>query len=216
MAREKLGARKSSFINANVEDRLNGDEFRLGRQAFDTLEAGSGGIEPSPGPNTDAISLTNGVAYTQNFDTLPSTGTAHTALPTDWFFSETGSLANTQFSAGTGSSGTGDTYSFGVAGVNVVTERALGNLGSGNMVPVFGASFSNASGATITELLISYIGELWRLGEITGRQDRLDFQYSLNATSLTTGTWVDVNQLDFATPNTTGVVGARDGNSSGN
>ena len=44
---------------------------------------------------------------------------------------------------------------------------------------------------------------------------QLDFQYSLDATSLTTGTWVNVNALDFLTPNTA-TVGAKDGNAVGN
>ena len=40
----------------------------------------------------------------------------------------------------------------------------------------------------------------------------MDFQYSLNATSLTTGNWIDVNALDFTAPVTTAVTGALDGN----
>jgi parallel beta-helix repeat protein len=70
-------------------------------------------------------------------------------------------------------------------------------------------------GATITQLLISYNGEQWRLGA-TGRVDRLDFQYSTNATSLTTGTWVDADTLDFTAPVTAGTVGALDGNAAAN
>ena len=43
---------------------------------------------------------------------------------------------------------------------------------------------------------------MWRAGVNTaGRAaDRLDFQLSTNATSLTTGTWVDYNSLDFSQP----------------
>jgi hypothetical protein len=37
--------------------------------------------------------------------------------------------------------------------------------------------------------------------------DRLDFQYSLNATSLTTGTWLNDDNLDFIAPLTSGTVG---------
>ncbi len=39
----------------------------------------------------------------------------------------------------------------------------------------------------------------------TGRADRLDFQYSLDATSLSNGTWTDVDALDFSSPFTTTV-----------
>jgi predicted extracellular nuclease len=61
---------------------------------------------------------------------------------------------------------------------------------------------------------VAYTGEQWRLGT-AARTDRIDFQYSLNATSLTTGTWVDVDTLDFTTPNTA-TTGAKDGNAAGN
>src|SRR6185503_10448274 len=41
------------------------------------------------------------------------------------------------------------------------------------------------------------------------------FQYSLNASSLTSGTWINAPSLDFLTPNLTG-AGAHDGNLSAN
>ena len=157
------------------------------------------------------ISLTTfGAAYTQNFDSLASTGTSST-LPAGWLISEIGTsaLANGAYTAGTGSSNSGDTYSFGNAGS---TDRALGSLNSGSNNPTFGASFTNDTGGTITGLTIAYTGEQWRLGA-SGRTDRLDFQASGDATSLTTGSWLDVNQLDFNAPISTGTVGALDGNS---
>ena len=158
------------------------------------------------------VSLSSfGVPYTQNFNTLASTGTSST-LPTGWTFSETGSNANGLYATGTGSSNTGDTYSFGSSGSS---ERALGGLRSGNLIPLFGVEFRNDSGSTIASLAIAYTGEQWRLGT-TNRADRLDFQYSLDATSLTTGTWQDYNTLDFTSPSTSGSVGARNGNDSAN
>jgi len=58
---------------------------------------------------------------------------------------------------------------------------------------------------------------MWRAG-VTNRNaaDRLDFQLSANATSLTTGTWVDYNSLDLNSPNINATAGALIGNSSGN
>jgi predicted extracellular nuclease len=156
------------------------------------------------------VSLAGG-AYTQNFNTLAITGTSGT-LPAGWLFSESGTNANALYTAGTGSSNTGDTYSFGTAS-NV--ERALGGLQSGSLIPTIGAAFTNNTGGTVTSLAIAYTGEQWRLGA-TGRADRIDFQYSLNATSLTTGTWTDVNNLDFTGPITAGTVGALDGNLAAN
>src|SRR4029079_1171430 len=46
--------------------------------------------------------------------------------------------------------------------------------------------------------------------------DRLDFQLSTNAASLTTGTWVDYNGLDFNSPNINTTLGALNGNAPGN
>ena len=153
-----------------------------------------------------AIKLT-GTTYTENFDTLVSSGTSST-LPDGWVFSEAGTSANATYTAGTGSSNTGDTYSFGASGS---PERAIGGLQSGSLVPTLGASFTNDTGSTITALNIAYTGEQWRLGTLN-RADRLDFQYSLDASSLTTGAWTDVDALDFTAPVTTGTVGLIDGN----
>ena len=103
-----------------------------------------------------------------------------------WDFLETGINANTTYTAGTGSGNAGDTYSFGAA---ASTERAFGRLLSGSLTPVIGAQFTNNTGATITSLDIAYTGEQWRAGvENRGAADRLDFQLSTDATSLSTGT----------------------------
>ncbi|MDX2099293.1 MAG: ExeM/NucH family extracellular endonuclease, partial [Leptolyngbyaceae cyanobacterium bins.59] len=146
-------------------------------------------------------------SYSETFDSLASSGTS-SVLPLDWVFLETGTNANSLYTAGTGSGNTGDTYSFGATGS---TERALGGLQSGSLIPFFGVSFTNTTGSPLTSLTVQYRGEQWRLGTL-GRADRLDFQYSLNATALTTGTWVDVDALDFSSPTTTGTVGLLDGN----
>jgi uncharacterized repeat protein (TIGR01451 family) len=151
------------------------------------------------------------VPYTQDFTTLASSG-ASSNRPAGWEFVESGTNANATYTAGTGSSNTGDTYSFGAA---ASADRALGGLQSGSLVPLVGGFFSNDTGSTITSLEIAYTGEQWRLGALA-RIDRLDFQYSLNATSLNTGTWVDVDALDFIAPTSAGAVGALDGQSAAN
>jgi hypothetical protein len=153
-----------------------------------------------------------GTAFTEDFDTLANS-TASATLPTGWYLSESGGNADPTYTAGTGSGNAGDTYSFGSA---ASTDRALGGLQSGSLIPTFGAQLQNNTGTTITSLLIAYVGEMWRLGTSDRGADRLDFQYSLDATSLTTGTWTDVDTLDFSTPNLTGTAGLRDGNAAGN
>jgi hypothetical protein len=63
-----------------------------------------------------AISLT-GTAYTQFFDSLANSGTSNTSLPEGWEITESGAGArdNEQYAADTGTSNTGDTYSYGSA-----------------------------------------------------------------------------------------------------
>lgn len=155
--------------------------------------------------NVNAVDAAN----TQNFDTLANSGTANPLNIAGWSMTETGGGArdNEQYAGDTGSSNTGDTYSYGASGS---AERALGALRSGTLISTFGACFVNNTGAAIEALDVAYAGEQWRLGT-TARADRIDFQYSLNATDLVTGTWTDVDTLDFATPDT-GTVGAKDGN----
>jgi Predicted extracellular nuclease len=164
-----------------------------------------------------SVSLTTlDSAYTQDFNTLAITGTTNTTLPTGWDLIETGggTRDNEQYAADNGGSTTGDTYSY---GATANTERAYGGLRSGTLIPVIGASFTNNTGATITTLDVAYMGEQWRAGVTNrGAADRIDFQLSTNATSLTTGTWIDSDNLDFNSPNIAATAGALDGNAPGN
>src|SRR6476619_2522247 len=144
------------------------------RIAFAVLAA----VVLAPMAHGQCVSLTSlGTAYTQNFDTLSNTAgstTNNLTIP-GWAMTETGGGArdNEQYAVDTGGSTTGDTYSYGAAGS---TDRALGELRSGTLIPNFGAAFTNNSGATITSLLISYDGEQWRLGSVhTTVLERLDF-----------------------------------------
>jgi uncharacterized protein (TIGR03437 family) len=148
--------------------------------------------------------------YLENFDGLAQSGVS-SATPRVWTRAETGANANSTYTANNGSSNTSDTYSYGTTGSS---ERALGSLRATTFVPTIGTFYRNDTGFPINTLQIAYTGEQWRLGT-AGRTDRLDFQYSTNATSLTTGTWTDVDALDFTTPNTT-TTGAKDGNDAAN
>lgn len=150
--------------------------------------------------------------YVQNFDTLANTGTS-SLLPGGFEIFERGSAANALYTAGTGSNNAGDTYSFGAAGS---TDRALGGLQSGALIPLFGIQFTNMLGRTISALNISFVGEQYRLGAL-GRVDRLAFEFSTTATTLgaTTG-FTPLTSLDFVAPTTAGTVGALDGNAAAN
>lgn len=144
--------------------------------------------------------------YTQDFDTLANGGTS-SVLPAGWALAESGANADASYAAGNGSSNAGNTYSFGAQGS---TERALGALGSGNLVPSFGVQFTNGLGAVVTDLSIAYFGELWRIGT-SGNLNGLRFAYSLDATSLANGTYIGLAGLDYAIA-PVGAQGARDGN----
>ena len=154
------------------------------------------------------VNLTNiGQPYLQNFDSLLSSSSG-TAMPAGWQFAESGSSADGIYNTGTGTNNSGNTYSFGNS-----SDRAIGSLRSTNLFPVYGAALRNNTGSIITHLGINYSGEQWRLGA-AGRLDKLDFQYSLNATNVSdaSATWIDVDQLDFIAQITSGALGALDGN----
>ena len=156
------------------------------------------------------LSLTS-TTYTQNFDTLASSGTSG-ALPTGFQISETGTSAAVDglYTAGTGSSATGDVYSFGLDGS---TDRALGSVFSGTNSSLFGAVFTNGLGSTITALTFNFAGEQWRSAAATS--DRLDFQYRLSGGAVDTGTWLDFNSLDIVAL-VNGTTGALNGNLAAN
>ncbi len=166
---------------------------------------------------TGTISITTlGATYQQNFDSLSNTAgsTTNTALPAGWYITETGGGArdNEQYAVDTGGSTTGDIYSYGAA---AATDRALGQLRSGTLIPFIGAQFTNNSGSDAGSMTVSYNGEQWRFGGVHSTvAERMDFQISFNATGAgdTAATWIDVNSLDFSPSVTAGTAGALNGN----
>lgn len=152
--------------------------------------------------------------YTQDFNTLATSGTSK-LLPTGWQLDERGtSSAGSDDAYATVNANTGTAYAFGTG-----TERALGSVTSVNATPIlFGAFFTNALGGTIESIALDYFGEQWRLG--SAKSDVLSFEYSLNATSLSNGSWTAFKPLDFASiKNGTGsgsASSALDGNAAAN
>jgi trimeric autotransporter adhesin len=173
------------------------------------INTASAGISITDNGDIDAIPYT-GTTYTQNFNTLATSGLA-TYVVSGWGLFETGTNANFSYSASDGTPNSGNTYSFGT-GTNA--DRAFGGLRSGSLIPLVGGKFINNTGSTVNSLTVTYTGEQWRSGTAS-RVDKLDFQYSTDATSLSTGTWTDVDALDFTSPNNA-AVGALDGNLSAN
>ncbi len=158
-----------------------------------------------------SVSITGGVPAVQSFDTMASAGNAST-LPGGWFLLE--SSGNTEYTADNGSAISGTTYSYGATGNS---ERAFGSIRSGSNAPTIGARLQNDTGATLSEVLVGFTKEQWRVGN-TSSVDRMDFQYSLNATSIGDGaaTWIDVDALDVTSIITNGAATALDGNAPAN
>src|SRR6185369_6113810 len=75
--------------------------FSLGFLIFTSLAAGLvWHIAFAITTGTGTVSLTSiGTPQTQDFNTLASTGTANSTLPTGWYFDETGTGANTTYRA---------------------------------------------------------------------------------------------------------------------
>ena len=136
----------------------------------------------------------SGVNFTENFNTLSMNGTNNSSVPPEFKFVE--SPGNLTYSADDGSSSTADTYSYGTSGSS---DRALGELTSAGVQSTIGACFVNNTNHPFTSFTIGYTGEEWRLAA-TGTVDSLDFQYSTDATSVSMGTFIDVDALDFFTP----------------
>src|SRR6266404_952550 len=161
-------------------------------------------VQPSSAITNGGSITALGVPLTENFNTLASTGTGLTwtdnsTIP-GWY------STRTTYNSGTGSSNTGALYSFGVAGTNPLTDRALGSVASGTTTTIYQAvRLTNNTGSTVTSLNISYVGEQWRNGGNVNTND-LTFQYQVaNAGTITgannpTGGWTTFSPLSFTSP----------------
>jgi hypothetical protein len=164
------------------------------------------------GINAQIISIPKPVyTYKQNFDSMASSGSSST-LPNGWYLYETGSLANSSYSADSGASSTGDTYSYGHKGSS---DRALGALATGSLTSYIGAEFKNNTGYSINSITVSYTIEQWRLGA-NGRSDSMTADITTFATNLASGFWVSLPLLNIKSPVTSGTTGQLDGNKAAN
>lgn len=152
-----------------------------------------------------------GSVYNQNFDGL----SAGPPTNTDIAWTDNSTLlgwysSRVNYRVHTGSGNAGALYSFGIAEGD--PDRALGSIASGTTTTIrFGARFQNGMGVDADAFTLRYTGEQWRNGGNT-TQHALAFEYSLDATSLTTGTWTAFTALDFTGPIATSSAGALNGN----
>jgi trimeric autotransporter adhesin len=162
------------------------------------------------------VSITT-LTYNQNFNALDTTVLPSANFPAGWSTFEylgsgTSAAVDQMYSGRDGGFNGGNTYSF---GSNGSTERALGSIASGSTRMKYGVGFTNNTGATITSLQISYVGEQWRIGHAPVFTDTLAFEYSAIATGIndTISSWMGNSGLSFISPITSAAApAALDGN----
>jgi uncharacterized protein len=188
------------------------------------------------------VLLSGGLSYSQNFDSLASTGSSGTwsdnTTLLGWYASKAyststtpqtyGPYAYTSYRVDSGGNNSGNLFDYGSAGS---TDRALGSVASGTvagstMATVFGLRIQNNTAQTFSGPIgISFIGEQWRQGGNTSSQIIDYFSYSVSSTAFTSPISADpaaagythVSALDFTSPNPgTTTAAAIDGNASGN
>lgn len=152
----------------------------------------------------------SGGLYTQDFNGLESTRvyTNYTALPDGWVVSK-GSYVWTTVT--NGYSNNYGTYCFSLAPGD--PDKSIG-LVIGTTGPAYlGARFRNSTGATLNAFWLGYYAEQWVKGAVVGNDQLTPFSYSLGATSLTAGTYVNMPALDMHSTNDgDGVYAALNGN----
>ncbi len=160
---------------------------------------------------------TSGLIHAQSFDALPDgadntafTWADNSTLP-GWYQHQAGSTPAFGISNG------GSAAGLLVMRASQNAEKALGSRTTGSTGNAsYGLRLRNATGATLSQFQLTYDGEQWRVG--TAPAKTLVVEYSLNATSLTTGTWTALpSSAHFTTPHhSAGTAAALDGNAAAN
>ena len=166
--------------------------------------------------------------YTQDFNTLSTTlypttspWSDNTTLP-GWYARTTGGTGTTitSYSGNTGGTTTaGGFYSFGVAGANAVTDRALGYINSngftgttGTAKGYYGWRLKNNTGVPITSVTVTWTGEQWKKTNILTTQNIiLQYQTGATVSDLITGSWTAAPSV-FTSPKADNILTVLDGN----
>lgn len=164
-----------------------------------TLSAYIGSLALSAPATAQIIIDATSLSYLQDFNTLDTLSVNSSNLPPDWQIFEygTSSAVNNEYKGNSGTSTTGDVYSYGSSGS---TDRALGSLGTSGNKAFYGATFQNNTGVTITSIAVHYRGEQWRRG--TSSSDTLLFRYSYTANNISdtlSSKWTIYNNLSLTT-----------------
>ena len=169
-----------------------------------------------------------GVTYSQNFDTLITSGTDqpwtnNVTLP-GWHLFHQGlpsAVALTLYTASDGNVNPGSVYSY---GTGVSTERALGAIGSGSsywgnagpgtVAGWMAIALTNATVNTYDEFVVGYDGEQWR--NAGKNPHTMVLEYGFGATFNAVASWIAPGgNFDFTSPVNLSGNSAVDGNVAG-
>lgn len=165
-----------------------------------------------------------GEPRTQNFDGLSNTGINNAwvqsiTLP-GWYLRNTNGNANVaSYFADDGSTATGRIYSYGTTNSN---ERALGSVSSSTSGgQYYFLRLINQTGQTVTNFKITYTGEQWRRASTNTQELAAAYRIfpstpSLTTNSTYTGSYTQVANLNFTSPNIIGGASSLDGNAAAN
>jgi hypothetical protein len=162
------------------------------------------------------VSYTGGT-YTQNFDSLP--WTADGSVVGTWVNGSTlpgwhaSGFSDFRGSDGSVADNNASLFSYGSNGADQALGSQVGPAGGPTALTVrYGVQFVNNTGVPLTEFTVSYTGEQWRDGG-NERLELVQFERSLSATSLTTGSWSTIGLgFGFVIPVTSLTPTALDGN----
>lgn len=154
--------------------------------------------------------------YSQNFDSFGTANVNWTnnVTLTGWFL-EQETNAVTSLTASDGGGGSFDFYNYGSMGA---PDRALGSIAGADSTAFYGLQFTNSSVQTITNIIITYTGEQWKIGNLNDMlPDTLQFFFRVGGTGFLADTnntgWTPVPTLNFNSPqNPGGVTQTLDGN----
>lgn len=157
-----------------------------------------------------------GGAYTEDFNTL-SSGVKfanYTNMPTGWVISHT-SYVWSPVTNSFGYSNNYGTYCFSSFADD--PDKSIGLVIGSTGPASLGAHFHNSTSIKLTSFSLSYFVKQWAKGAVTNQDQVIPFSYSLDATNLVSGTWVNVTALDMHSINDgNGVFAAMNGNDSSN
>jgi hypothetical protein len=154
--------------------------------------------------NAELIYVTANSVYTQNFNSLPTSGANHTWVnpstlvnPTlPGWYSTSGTI-----NASSGLSSQRTLYSF---GADSASDRALGVVSQGASTdPLFGLAIRNESGNILNSFTVSFDGEQWRLSTTNiAAAQTLMFGYRTSTTlgAINSAAYTNVSSLGFTSP----------------